>query len=120
MAPEALDPEEFPISAEITDAKRGEAIDMWSLGATLYQLVVGKPPFLASNMFLLAEKIKTTRADIPLHLDPALRNILQKMLTVDVGKRLTLKAAQEQVYHRLLSTPPPPLRKKLRDSELEN
>ena len=78
MAPEALDPEEFPIAPTVGEKKRGEAIDMWSLGATLYQLVVGKPPFLASNMFLLAEKIKTTRADIPLHLDPALRNILQK------------------------------------------
>lgn len=46
---------------------------MWSLGATLYTMVVGRPPYMARNEMELIEMHKTTPLQIPNSLDPHLR-----------------------------------------------
>lgn len=54
-------------------AYSGQAADMWALGATLFTLVVGHPPFLARNEMELVEMLKSAPLNIPQHLDPHLR-----------------------------------------------
>merc|ERR1719461_1679116 len=58
-APESLSqqPESFPYS--------GKAADIWSLGVTLYCLVVGKVPFQGQNVPVVYEKIKTEKIKVP-------------------------------------------------------
>ncbi|KAF8314498.1 kinase-like protein [Clavulina sp. PMI_390] len=54
MAPEILGYEKY-------DAKA----DLWSVGAVLYEMSVGKPPFRANNHIELANKIKKANSRVP-------------------------------------------------------
>jgi len=51
MAPEILRYEKY-------DAKA----DLWSVGAVLYEMAIGKPPFRAMNHIELLKKIEHTKA----------------------------------------------------------
>lgn len=35
-----------------------KAVDWWSLGALIYDMLVGRPPFVSNNKKLLYEKVK--------------------------------------------------------------
>ena len=39
--------------------KYDSSVDLWSAGAILYEMVVGRPPFMAQNHRELLEKIKS-------------------------------------------------------------
>lgn len=68
MAPELFD--ESPLYS-------GQAVDIWALGATLYTMVVGHPPFMANNEHELVEKLRSTREKdeppYPADISPPLR-----------------------------------------------
>lgn len=49
--------------------------DLWSVGAILYELVVGKPPFTGANHVQLLRAIERSEARIP----PALEASLTRM-----------------------------------------
>ena len=51
--PEYMSPEQWDIGAEI-----GPATDIWSMGATLWMLLTGKPPFDEKDMGVLARQVK--------------------------------------------------------------
>jgi serine/threonine-protein kinase len=83
----------FYVSPEQASGKKVDhRTDVWSLGATLYHLVAGVPPFYAatSNLvcaMLLTEDfppIITRRPDAP----PALEALLRRCMTRDVNQRL--------------------------------
>ncbi len=50
--------------------------DLWSVGAILYELVVGKPPFTGANHVQLLRAIERSEARIP----PAIEATLSRML----------------------------------------
>ncbi len=60
--------------------------DIWALGATLYQLVSGRLPFMAPNATEVAIKI-ASEPPAPLDVDPALRAIIWRCLAKPPGER---------------------------------
>ncbi|KAF4321257.1 hypothetical protein BBO99_00003624 [Phytophthora kernoviae] len=89
--PAFMAPEMFDIDAKY----QGPAVDVWSLGATLYMMVIGHPPWLADNEIVLAERVQRVELrfpkDVERTMEPHLKNLLQRMLTKDPGLRITLK-----------------------------
>lgn len=87
--PAFMAPEMFNIDATYT----GPSVDVWSLGATLYMMVIGRPPWLADNEIVLAERVQRDELKFPKDdrtMDPHLKNLIQRMLTKDPLLRLSL------------------------------
>ncbi|KAL3670030.1 hypothetical protein V7S43_005400 [Phytophthora oleae] len=89
--PAFMAPEMFDIDATY----QGPAVDVWSLGATLYMMVIGHPPWMADNEILLAERVQRVELrfpkDVERTMEPHLKNLLQRMLTKDPALRISLK-----------------------------
>lgn len=79
-------------------AYEGAPADMYALGATLYCLVVGKPPFMAPNEFLLVKKLKSEEPSYPPTLDPHLRHLLGRLLAKSPSERITVFGAMEHEW----------------------
>lgn len=88
--PAFMAPEMFDIDATYM----GPAVDVWSLGATLYMMVIGHPPWLAENEIELADKVQRDELKFPKDyertMEPHLKNLMQRMLTKDPNLRITL------------------------------
>jgi len=85
-------PEVFDMERGSGKTYSGFAADMWSMGATLYSLAVGHPPYMAKDEMALVEKVKTEEFKVEglLEMDPSLRNLVQGLLEKDPNKRTKL------------------------------
>lgn len=85
----------------------GQLADVWALGATMYMLVYGHPPWVASNILNLYNKIQQEELVFPEtpSIDPGLRDLLTKMMTKDPNDRITI---QQVLQHPWFRQPPPP------------
>lgn len=77
MAPEIL-----------TRSGHGKAVDWWSLGALMYDMLTGSPPFTADNRKKTIEKILRGKLILPAYLTPDARDLIRKLLKRQVGQRL--------------------------------
>lgn len=66
----------------------GKAVDWWSLGTLLYEMLTGLPPFFNSNINIMYEKIMKDRLAFPAHVSPIAQNFLTKLLERNPAKRL--------------------------------
>ena len=66
----------------------GRAVDWWSLGALLYEMLTGLPPFYCRDREKLFEKIRKGHLEYPRSLSPRSVNLLRGLLTKDPRRRL--------------------------------
>jgi len=66
----------------------GRAVDWWSLGALLYEMLTSLPPFYCQDRQRLFEKIKTQELPYPPCVTPPAKAVLKGLLTKDPTKRL--------------------------------
>jgi hypothetical protein len=96
------------------------AADLWSLGATLYAAVEGRPPFARSSTALSLAALRAEPPDPPRHPGP-LHAMINDLLAKDPAQRMTAADAEESLRriaertvgifrpppHRRLKPPPP-------------
>jgi len=87
-SPAFLAPE---LCASETPRMNGPAIDVWSLGITLYIFVFGKPPFLGDTEMIMYENIRSQKLKLPRKVNSHLEDLLRKSLHKDPEKRITIK-----------------------------
>ena len=68
----------------------GQLADMWAVGATIFMLKFGHPPFVAKSAVVLFEKIQNDVLEFPCEIDARLQDLLIGMLTKNAEERLTL------------------------------
>jgi serine/threonine protein kinase len=73
----------------------GKAADIYQLGAVLYELLVGLPPYYTENIKKLYENIRGANLQIPNYLSPEAKNLLKKLLHKDPKQRLGVKSKDE-------------------------
>ena len=79
-------------SPEIVNGEKyqGNATDIWSCGVILYALLTGRLPFDDKNVRSLLSKVKSGKYEMPTWIDPLAKDLLSRMLIVDVKKRITV------------------------------
>jgi len=82
MAPEIL-----------TRTGHAKAVDWWSLGALMYDMLTGAPPFTAENRKKTIEKILKGKLNLPPYLTPDARDLIKKLLKRQISQRLGSGAA---------------------------
>ncbi|GAA5831550.1 hypothetical protein JCM11251_000745 [Rhodosporidiobolus azoricus] len=82
----------------ITATGHSSACDWWALGVLLFELLAGYPPFFADNPLEIYEKILQGRFGVPSHVDPLAKDLIRRLLTADLSKRLgNLKGGAQDV-----------------------
>lgn len=66
----------------------GKAVDWWSLGALMYDMLTGAPPFTAENRKKTIDKILKAKLNLPPYLTNEARGLLKKLLKKNVHERL--------------------------------
>lgn len=82
----------YPFLIRFQHSYSGKASDIWALGATLYALVFGNVPYLASNVPAVYEKIQNDSLRFPpkCSISAELTDLIEQMLEKDPAKRITL------------------------------
>ncbi|ORE22269.1 kinase-like protein [Rhizopus microsporus] len=94
------------LAPEVIQSKGyGPAVDWWSLGILIFEMLAGYPPFYDDDYLKLYEKIIQGRIKWPAYFDPHARDLLKRLLTGDLSRRFgNLKAgAQDIKDHRWFS-----------------
>lgn len=87
------------LAPEIIQSKgHNKAVDWWSLGILIFEMLVGCPPFFDDNPFGIYEKILAGKIDWPKHMDLVAKDLVKKLLVQDRTKRLgNMKSGAEDV-----------------------
>ncbi|CAM4606236.1 cAMP-dependent protein kinase catalytic subunit alpha-like isoform X1 [Lepidochelys kempii] len=64
-----------------------KAVDWWTLGIFIYEMVAGYPPFFTDQIMKLYEKIVSGKFQFPAYFSFDLRDLLRNLLQVDLTKR---------------------------------
>ncbi|KAI9228198.1 MAG: camp-dependent protein kinase C subunit [Piptocephalis tieghemiana] len=76
------------LAPEIIQSKGyGKAVDWYSLGILIFEMLAGYPPFYDEDHFKLYEKILVGRIRWPPHIDPNAKDLIKRLLAADLSKR---------------------------------
>lgn len=77
----------------------GKAVDWWTLGSIIYEMIVGIPPFYCQNRMELFHKIKHSSPNFPKNIQNSTKQFLESLLQKDPTKRLGFNGAAEIKSH---------------------
>ncbi|XP_055388711.1 serine/threonine-protein kinase Sgk2-like [Condylostylus longicornis] len=66
----------------------GKAVDWWSLGALIYEMLTGLPPFYTRDRELLFENIRSAELRYPSFISPVAKSLLIGLFQRDPNRRL--------------------------------
>jgi 3-phosphoinositide dependent protein kinase-1 len=90
----------------LEDSECAAPADIWALACMIYQMEVGKYPFLEGNEYLTFQKIKNVDVKYPENMNPDVKDILQKMFVRKPEQRLGAgPKGSENDYEALKSHP---------------
>ena len=91
------------LAPEIIQSKgHNKAVDWWSLGVLIFEMLAGYPPFYDESPLVTYEKILSGQFDFPSHVETAEKDLVRRLLVVDRTKRLGAmkRGAEEVKEHR--------------------
>lgn len=78
----------FCTAPEVIQSKGyGKAVDWWSLGILIFEMLAGYPPFYDDDHLKLYEKILQGKIRWPSYFDPNAKDLLKHLLTSDLSRR---------------------------------
>lgn len=80
---------------------KGQNIDIWSLGITLYAMVCGYLPFEDKNNDKLYKKILDCRLEFPNYLSDSVKDMIKRLLTVNPKKRISIEEIKQHSFFKL-------------------
>ncbi|KAI8372776.1 kinase-like domain-containing protein [Radiomyces spectabilis] len=76
------------LAPEVIQSKGySKAVDWWSLGILIFEMLAGYPPFYDEDHIKLYEKILAGRIHWPSYFDPRAKDLLKRLLTPDLSRR---------------------------------
>eukprot|EP00007_Cunea_sp_BSH-02190019_P008008 CAMPEP_0174229438 /NCGR_PEP_ID=MMETSP0417-20130205/416_1 /TAXON_ID=242541 /ORGANISM="Mayorella sp, Strain BSH-02190019" /LENGTH=459 /DNA_ID=CAMNT_0015306985 /DNA_START=130 /DNA_END=1509 /DNA_ORIENTATION=+ len=66
----------------------GKAVDWWSFGTLMFEMLTGLPPFYSQDVQEMYSKIMTAKLQLPENASPEAQDLLSKLLIRDPEKRL--------------------------------
>jgi len=77
------------LAPEVLKGKgHGMAVDWWSLGTLLFEMLTGLPPFYSQNVGIMYQKVLNSELRFPSYLSEDVKFLLSGLLTREVDKRL--------------------------------
>lgn len=76
----------------------GQLADVWAIGATMYMLKFGSPPFTASNVMSLYYKIQNDPLEFSTSINPNLKDLLEKMLVKAPNERYNMQQVSSHIW----------------------
>eukprot|EP00884_Botryococcus_braunii_P004451 jgi/Botrbrau1/14006/Bobra.150_1s0016.1 len=65
----------------------GKAVDWWSFGVLLFEMMAGYPPFYDEDVTNTYKKILSAKYTFPSYFSAAGRDLIRKLLQTDLSKR---------------------------------